>query len=361
MKDFVMWSAPSLEVLRDVEFYYVHKDRDRLQRALDELVTLNGKDNAPLLSFMKAAGLIEAEFDVRASGARGPGSVNCLWADFYATGDRAPILALIAALPSWYAMKRQMQAKGIDPAQSVIEGAGHSVNWSLRPHLVRHGKLRAICKQEAASIDQPLQAREELLQALAEVARHRCEGDEIAEPRTIAKQEYDSPPDLQWLDQEPTHTWIPQLMQKYPTLESVEAAIVAAEANEHMRDAGLLCVLLGYYSLAARHLAPVKELPPIPRIELGMAIFHEALALARAGRFTASAFENAIAIFELQPEQVQWVGGSLEARVQRALCSRDPNDAKEALARIEQAATGPFADKFDTLVKWARQNLAPTS
>lgn len=359
MKDFVMWNAPSLDVLRDVEFYYVHKDTERLKPALDTLVELNGAANQPLIAFKIAAGLAEADFDIIALGARSPNSVNCLWAHFYATGKREPVLALIAALPSWHMIQRQMRAKGIDPAQTVIEGAGHSVHWSLRPHLVRHGKLRAICKQEAAAIDQPLQAREELLRAFSEVARRQGEGDEIAEPRTIAEKDYGPPPDLQWLDEIPKDTWFREIAQKYASFEEVEQAILAAEAHGRLRDAGLLCVAVRYYFLAARFLAPLEGAPFLPIFDLGMALFHEALALARAGKFTPSAFDQAIAIFEAQKEQLQWIGASLEARVQRALNSRDPKDAKDALDRVEQAALGPFGNSLSTLVKWARGSLAP--
>lgn len=356
-----MWNAPSVEVLRDVEFYYVHRDLERMQKALASLVELNGAANQPLIAFMIAADLAEADFDVLALGATGPNSVNCLWAHFYATGKREPILAMLAALPSWHMLEREMRAKGRDPSQSVVQGAGHSVHWSLRPHLVRHGKLRAICKQEAGALDQPLQVREELLKAFAEVARRGCEGDETAEPRPLVQREFGPPPDLQWLEKEPMHSWTQQIAEKYPSFEAIEEAIIAAEAHGHLRDAGVLCVAVRYYSLAAKHFTNLEEMPPIPILELGMAIFHEALALARAGNYKPSAFAHAIAIFESQPDQLQWVGGSLEARVQKALMSRDPQDAKDALDRIEKAATGPFGNAFGTLVKWARSALVPES
>lgn len=354
-----MWNVPSLEVLRDVEFYYVHKDSERLKPALEALKDLNGSANQPLIAFMVAADLAEADLDIIAIGARSPNSVNCLWAYFYATGKREAILALIAALPSWHMLQRQMRAKGIDPAQTVIEGAGHAVSWSLRPHLVRHGKIRAICKQEAAAIDQPLQAREELLRALSEVARRPCEGDEIAEPRDIAQKEYGPPPDLQWLDQLPKDTWFREIAKRYPSFEEIERAILAAEADGRYREAGILCLAVRYYFLAARFFAPLEDAPYLPIFDLGMAIFHEALALARAGKFTPSAFAQAIAIFEFQKEQIQWVGASLEARVQCALNSKDPIDAKDALDRVEQAAVGPFGNALGMLVKWARTSLAP--
>jgi hypothetical protein len=363
MEDFSLWNAPSLQVLRDVELYYVHKDATRLARAFAELVPLNGPGASgwgPLVAFAKAARLVgypaleeaATQMDVRGYGAQGPNSVNCLWADFYATGDREPILLMIAALPSWHVMRRQMGAHG------VVQGAGHSVSWSLGPHLRRHGALRAICKQEALALGQPLQAREELLQALSEVAKYPCEGDEVATPRAITPRDYGPVPDLMWLSGEPPDTWIEHLRRRYPTIGAIEAAITAAEAAGHARDAGLLCATVGYFALAARLLSSVDGVPLIPHYELAMAYFHEALALARAGRLTRVPFERAIAVFDLEPDLVPWLGASLEARIQRALCTKDAADAREALARVDQAATGPHAEPLGTLVTWARKSLA---
>ncbi len=364
MEDFSLWNAPSLQVLRDVELHYVHKDSARLAQAFAALLPLNGPDTSgwgPLLAFAKAAKLVgfpaleeaAAQMDVRGYGAQGPNSVNCLWADFYATGDREPILLMIAALPSWHVTRRQMGENGI------VQGAGHSVSWSLRPHLRRHGVVRAICKQEALAFDQPLQAREELLQALSAVAKYSCEGDEVATPRVIGSRDDGPPPDLRWLEGVPPDTWLEHLRRRYPTIETIEAAIVAAESAGHARDAGLLCATVGYFALAARLLSAVLEgVPLIPHYDLAMAYFHEALALARAGRLARVPFERAIAVFDLEPHLVPWFGASLEARVQRALCTEDAADVREALARIDQAATGPHAEALATLVTWARKGLA---
>ncbi len=366
MEDFNLWNAPSLQVLRDVELSYVHKDATRLAHAFAELLPLNGPDTSgwgPLLAFAKAAKLVDypalevaaAQMDVRGYGAQGPNSVNCLWADFYATGDREPILLMIAALPSWHVMRRQRGEDG------VVQGAGHSVSWSLGPHLRRHGALRAICKQEALALDQPLQAREELLRALSSVAKYSCEGDEVATQRAITSRDYGPPPDLQWLEGEPLDTWVEQLRRRYPTFETIEAAISAAEAAGHTRDAGLLCATVGYFALAARLLSSVDGVPLIPVYELAMAYLHEAMALVRTGQPSRVPFERAIAIFELEPQLIPWLGASLEARVQRALCTKDAADVREALARIDQAATGEYGEPLGALVTWARERLARVS
>jgi hypothetical protein len=163
---------------------------------------------------------------------------------------------------------------------------------------------------------------------------------------------------LRWLEGEPPDTWIEHLGRRYPTIGMIEAAITAAEAAGHARDAGLLCATVGYSALAARLLATVDGVPLIPVYELAMAYLHEALALARAGRLSRVPFERAIEIFDLEPNRVPWLGASLEARVQRALCTKDAADAREALARIDQAATGPHGAPLGTLVTWARKSLA---
>lgn len=69
---------------------------------------------------------------------RGPWVLDMLWGNFMATGDSAPVVRLISALP-W------STAKG-DVGKLLVGGAA---KWSLRSNAAQHARVLAVCRSEA--------------------------------------------------------------------------------------------------------------------------------------------------------------------------------------------------------------------
>jgi hypothetical protein len=308
----------------------------------DALFQCNTPPSRALLSALEGDGQIVATasrgglHDVRAYGARGPSSINCLWADFYATGEREALLLLIQALPSWHDFARAIRARGQDPDHVLVEGAGRSARWSLAAHALRHERVRGICAAESMSLAQPHKAREELIQALAEVdfdlekasgGRHGQESAlsawasargaalEPAEPPEMSalspQKTSDAPVDLSWLDEHPFDQWLARLADSYPTFESIEAAIGAIEAalleappTERARlhrDAGLLAGAVRYFGIGSQHLSAARRAASNSERALELARLEAEMALhARRLRAATEAYGAAIELHEEQ-------------------------------------------------------------
>lgn len=100
---------------------------------------------------------------------QGPWVLDALWGSFMATGDERTVLRVMSALP-W------VDAQGDKPKAL----AGGAARWSLTANAVRHPRVLAICKAQAAK--QP----KEVATVLAEIIRN-AEKELNAKPGTEPK------------------------------------------------------------------------------------------------------------------------------------------------------------------------------
>lgn len=235
--------------------------------------------------------------DVIAYGARGANSVNCLWAHFFATGERAAIQRMIEALDSWHWVLRRMRSQGMDPARTVIDGAGKDVRWSLESNAWQHARVRAICEAEVDSTRYPLGGRDELAAILAKAATRE---PNPREPATIAFLEANggrastedapieaatggaSPGDLAWLRDVPPEAWLKRIPAQFPELDDVEAA-VRARGSAAPLETGALCLGARFNWLAARELERAAAMATSDPVERLMARTYRAFCLHRIG------------------------------------------------------------------------------
>jgi hypothetical protein len=94
---------------------------------------------------------------------QGPWVLDALWGNFMATGDDAPVVRIISALP-W------INVRGDVPRLLV----GGAARWSLISNAVQHERAMAVSREQLAL--QPKEVREVLLQVIAEAEKDLRQG-----------------------------------------------------------------------------------------------------------------------------------------------------------------------------------------
>ncbi|RJX32775.1 MAG: hypothetical protein C4516_03275 [Oxalobacter sp.] len=94
---------------------------------------------------------------------KGSWVLDALWGDFMATGDDAPIVRIISALP-W------INVRG-DTSRLLVGGAAR---WSLISNAIQHKPVMAVCQRELAS--QPGEVTAVLREVIAEAEKDMREG-----------------------------------------------------------------------------------------------------------------------------------------------------------------------------------------
>lgn len=94
---------------------------------------------------------------------QGPWVLDALWGNFMATGDDAPVIKIISALP-W------INVRG-DTSRLMVGGAAR---WSLISNAIQHERVLAICRD--ALMSQPEEVAEVLREVIAEAERDMKEG-----------------------------------------------------------------------------------------------------------------------------------------------------------------------------------------
>ena len=84
--------------------------------------------------------------------------LDALWGNFMATGDNAPVVRIISALP-W------IHVRGDVPRLLV----GGAARWSLISNAIQHQPVMAVCRRELAS--QPKEVEGVLREVIAEAER----------------------------------------------------------------------------------------------------------------------------------------------------------------------------------------------
>jgi hypothetical protein len=95
---------------------------------------------------------------------QGPWVLDALWGNFMATGDDAPVVRIISALP-W------INVRG-DVSRLLVGGAAR---WSLISNAIQHKPVMAACKKELAS--QPKDVADVLREVIAEAEKDMKEGE----------------------------------------------------------------------------------------------------------------------------------------------------------------------------------------
>ena len=94
---------------------------------------------------------------------QGPWVLDALWGNFMATGDDAPVVRIISALP-W------VNVRG-DVSRLLVGGAAR---WSLISNAIQHKPVMAACRKELTS--QPKDVTDVLHEVIAEAERGTKEG-----------------------------------------------------------------------------------------------------------------------------------------------------------------------------------------
>ena len=94
---------------------------------------------------------------------QGPWVLDALWGYFMATGDDAPVVRIISALP-W------VNVRG-DVSRLLVGGAAR---WSLISNAIQHKPVMTVCRKELAS--QPNEVTDVLREVIAEAEKDMKEG-----------------------------------------------------------------------------------------------------------------------------------------------------------------------------------------
>lgn len=94
---------------------------------------------------------------------QGPWVLDALWGNFMATGDDAPVVRILSALP-W------INVRG-DVSRLLVGGAAR---WSLISNAIQHKTVMATCRKELAN--QPKEVSEVLREVIAEAEKDMKEG-----------------------------------------------------------------------------------------------------------------------------------------------------------------------------------------
>ncbi|MCA3026073.1 MAG: hypothetical protein ING37_09355 [Rhodocyclaceae bacterium] len=94
---------------------------------------------------------------------QGPWVLDALWGNFMATGDSAPVVRIISALP-WINVRGDISRLSV----------GGSARWSLISNAIQHKPVMAVCKKELLS--QPKEVVELLRDVIAEAEKDMREG-----------------------------------------------------------------------------------------------------------------------------------------------------------------------------------------
>lgn len=103
---------------------------------------------------------------------QGPWVLDANWGRFFATGERAPVLRVISALPWMHESRKQEDMAAGRPGlmRMVIAGAAQ---WSLTANARQHSAVLKICEVEAGKQDEPVASQ---LKAIVLKARNMTDG-----------------------------------------------------------------------------------------------------------------------------------------------------------------------------------------
>ena len=141
-------------------WYSGHRDTGRLLAGLKKAMPAQKK---PIETLLQG----EAPRLTGVSLEEGPWVLDALWGNFMATGDDAPVIRIIAALP-W------VDVRG-DTAKMMVGGAAQ---WSLASNAVQHARVLAICRAQLRN--QPKEVAAALTKVIAQaeedLAKRKTEG-----------------------------------------------------------------------------------------------------------------------------------------------------------------------------------------
>lgn len=141
-------------------WYSGHRDTGRLLAGLKEAMPAQKK---PIEALLRG----EAPRLATVSLEEGPWVLDALWGNFMATGDDAPVIRIITALP-W------VDVRG-DKAKMMVGGAAQ---WSLVSNAVQHDRVLAICRAQLRR--QPKEIAKALARVIAQaeedLAKRKTEG-----------------------------------------------------------------------------------------------------------------------------------------------------------------------------------------